>query len=331
MIFKSAKEKIKYLFKTITSEDQVLILIVPDPDSISSAWALKRLLWRKVKTITIASIREIERIDNLTMVHLLKIPIDLIAKVDCSMYNKFALVDSQPQHFPVLEKISFDIIIDHHPIKKEISGSFVDIEPEYGATATLLTEYMRAARIKPSSRLATALFYGIKADTQNFVLRGTEKDIQAFRYLFKYINQTIVRKIETSEFRLEIIPYFKKAFDVMKVDLARHRIFVYLGKIKKPDICVILADFLLRIYENSYSIVSGLCENVLIIIFRTSDYRKHAGRLAEKAFGIIGRAGGHKEMARVEIPLVNLKNTISSVTSKSLETYILHQIKKAWG
>jgi len=331
MIFKSAKEKIKYLFETITSEDQVLILIAPDPDSISSAWALKRLLWRKVKTVTIASIREIERIDNLTMVHLLKIPIDLIAKIDCSMYNKFALVDSQPQHFSVLEKISFDIIIDHHPIKKEISGSFVDIEPEYGATATLLTEYIRAARIKPSSRLATALFYGIKADTQNFVLRGTEKDIQAFRYLFKYINQTIVRKIETSEFRLEIIPYFKKAFEVMKVDLARHRIFVYLEKIKKPDICVILADFLLRIYENSYSIVSGLCEDVLIIIFRTSDYRKHAGRLAEKAFGIIGRAGGHKEMARVEIPLVNLKNTISSVTSKSLETYILHQIKKAWG
>ncbi|RKX63605.1 MAG: hypothetical protein DRP41_05965 [Thermodesulfobacteriota bacterium] len=52
MIFKSAKEKIKYLFKTITSEDQVLILIVPNPDSISSAWVLKRILWRKVKTIT---------------------------------------------------------------------------------------------------------------------------------------------------------------------------------------------------------------------------------------------------------------------------------------
>jgi nanoRNase/pAp phosphatase (c-di-AMP/oligoRNAs hydrolase) len=52
--------------------------------------------------------------------------------------------------------------------------------------------------------------------------------------------------------------------------------------------------------------------------------------LAEKAFGGIGQAGGHKEMARVEIPIIKLKNTMDFITDKSLKTYILHQIIKAW-
>jgi nanoRNase/pAp phosphatase (c-di-AMP/oligoRNAs hydrolase) len=328
MVFKSAKNKVDALFNIVSQDDQVLILIFPDPDAISSAWTLKRLLWRKVRKVTIASIRETERLDNITMIQLLKIPIKLLSRLDINMYNRFALVDSQPHHFSALSGIFFDIIIDHHPFKEKTSGSFVDIAPEYGATATLLTEYLRAAKIRPSLRLATALFYGIKTDTQNFVLHGTEKDIKAFRYLFKYISQTIIRKIETSELGFELLPYFKKAFDIMQPNLAQHQLTVYLGRVKNPDVCVILADFFLRINEISWSTVAGLYGDKLIIIFRNANYRKHAGRLAEMAFGSHGQAGGHKEMARVEIPVANLKSTIDSLTNKHLKAYISNQIRK---
>lgn len=329
MPFKSVKEKLKQLFAILDPQDKVLIVIFPDPDAISSSWALKRILKHRVHTSTIAFVRETKRLDNLAMIKLLRISLKPLSDLDVSSYTKLAIIDSQPHHFPELENLSFDIIIDHHPLKSKIEAPFVDIEPEYGATATLLTEYLRSLKIKPSTYLATALFYGIKTDTQNFALRGTERDIKAFRYLFNYINQTIIQKIDTSEFSLDNIHYFKKAFNAMQVSWRHHRIFVFLGKIDNPDICVILADFFLRIYEISWSIVAGIYQDNVIVIFRSDGYRKNAGSLAEKAFGKIGQAGGHKEMARAEIPFINLKNLLTSLTTKNLGSYLLRQITKA--
>ncbi|MDL1969450.1 MAG: DHH family phosphoesterase [Candidatus Desulfofervidaceae bacterium] len=329
MSFRTTKEKLEHLLSILDVKDKLLIVISPDPDAISSAWALKRLLTRKVHTITIAFIRETKRLDNLAMIKLLRIPLKPLSGLDISFYTKLAIVDSQPHHFPELESLSFDIIIDHHPLKSKIETSFVDIEPDCGATATLLTEYLRSMKIKPSTYLATALFYGIKTDTQNFALRGTERDIKAFRYLFNYINQTLIRKIETSELSLDNIHYFKKAFNAMQVSWRYHRIFVFLGEIDNPDICVILADFFLRIYEISWSIVAGTYQDRIIVIFRSDGYRKNAGSLAEKAFGKIGQAGGHKEMARAEIPFGNLENVLASFTVENLRSFLLHQITKA--
>jgi nanoRNase/pAp phosphatase (c-di-AMP/oligoRNAs hydrolase) len=39
------------------------------------------------------------------------------------------------------------------------------VRPEFGATATLITLYLREAGIDPDPQLATALFYAIKTDT----------------------------------------------------------------------------------------------------------------------------------------------------------------------
>lgn len=329
MPLKSAKEKLEQLFLVLDTLDKVLIIISPDPDALSSAWAFKRLLYRKVETSEIAYVREIKRPDNLAMIKLLRIPVQSLAKFNLGNYTKLAIIDSQPHHFQELENLAFDIIIDHHPFKKEGKiANFVDIAPEYGATATILTEYLRAAKIRPSTSLATALFYGIKTDTQNFIRRGTEKDSKAFRYLFNYVNKAILQKIETSEFSLKNLHYFKRAFSAMQVDPRRHRIFTFLGKVDSPDTCVILADFLLRIYEISWSVVAGLCKGHVIVIFRSDGYRRNAGYLAERAFGGLGSAGGHKEMARAEIPVENLKTLLPSMTNEAIENYILYQITK---
>ncbi|HDD35707.1 MAG TPA: hypothetical protein ENF30_02785, partial [Candidatus Desulfofervidus auxilii] len=302
------------------------IIIFPDPDAIASAWALKRLLWRKVQIVNIACVRETKRMDNLAMLKLLKINVYPFSEIKLDTFSKFAIVDSQPGHFSELKNIHFHIIIDHHPLSEKIEGDFIDIVPECGATATLLTEYLRRARIKPSSGLATALFYGIKTDTQNFAFRGTERDIKAFRYLFNYVNHTVIRKIESSEISLQNILYFKKAFNVMQVSLTQRRIFIYLGKVKEADICVILADFFLKVAEISWSIVAGCYKNHIIVIFRSDGYRKDAGRLAKKAFGHIGEAGGHKEMARAEIPIKYLKDISGKFNDKSIKRFILDQI-----
>ena len=44
---------------------------------------------------------------------------------------------------------------------------FADVGGDFGATSTMLVEYLRAARLEPTPEVATALFYGIKADTRD--------------------------------------------------------------------------------------------------------------------------------------------------------------------
>ena len=41
----------------------------------------------------------------------------------------------------------------------------MDLRVKYGATCTILTEYLKATNIRPTQKLATALLYGIKSDT----------------------------------------------------------------------------------------------------------------------------------------------------------------------
>ena len=82
------------------------------------------------------------------------------------------------------------MIIDHHPRTADLNAKFIDIKEEYGAAATLMTEYLRAAKIRPSPRLATALFYAIKTDTDNFVRPTVDRDMIAFRFLYDYANMS---------------------------------------------------------------------------------------------------------------------------------------------
>jgi hypothetical protein len=60
-----------------------------------------------------------------------------------------------------------------------------------------------------------------------------------------------------------------------------------------------------RAGEVSWTIVGGIYQNRLVVIFRNDGLRKNAGRLAERAFGRLGSAGGHLASARAEVPLEN--------------------------
>jgi len=57
------------------------------------------------------------------------------------------------------------IVVDHHQRVGPVDADYCDLRPHYGATSTILTEYLEAAEADVSQRLATALLYGIKSDT----------------------------------------------------------------------------------------------------------------------------------------------------------------------
>jgi len=317
-------DRVKKLLETVSYEDTLAVLINADPDSMASAMALKRLFWRRIKKTYIYHINVVNRADNLAMINLLKVDQRNIRKLDSSRITKWAIVDSQPHHSEQFRRFKFDIIVDHHPVNAGSTGKFVDIRDDYGATSTIFTEYLRAAGIKPSPRLATALFYGIKTDTDDFVRNSSPNDINAFRYLYNFANTNIIKKIESSGMTKKTLSSFRTAIE--NLTFIDDMSFIYMDKVESPDTLVMIADFFLKMGESTWTVVSGIHNQKLIIIVRNAGFRLNAGNRVGKLFSAYGSAGGHKSAARVEIPL---KAIIQEISGKSgYRQFVMDKFKR---
>jgi nanoRNase/pAp phosphatase (c-di-AMP/oligoRNAs hydrolase) len=315
----TAKDRLREFWELFQKEDDVLVVINADPDALACAMAVKRLLRYRVKNITIGYPNEIRRLSNLAMIDLLKISAKRLQNLKVEDFTKKVMLDSQPSHLPIFEKIQFDAIIDHHPVTNTWEAAFVDIRPDYGAASSILVEYLRAASLKPSVYLATALFYAIKVDTHNFEKKARLADAISFRYLFGIANQNLVRKIELSEMRISELSYFRTALADMRV--SKKRLYAHVGRVRNPDVLVIIADFFNQVHDISWVFVSGIHGEKLVVIFRCDGYKKNAGKLAEKIFGEVGSAGGHRDTARAEVPLKNLGLQDNGFTTDILKQF----------
>ncbi len=320
--------KLEKFFNLFTCSSKVLVVINADPDAIASAMAIKRLLWRKAHEVVIAYFNKISRPDNLAMIEYTESDLVLLKCIKKEDFNKFVIVDSQSDHNEHFSKFGYDAIIDHHPLTND-NARFVDIRPEYGACSTIMTEYLKAAKIKPSPRLATALMLGIKTDTSNFTRQTSLKDIKAFQYLYQFADNNIVTKVERALLTEEDLDFLGHAIKQRKI--LHNRVFFHAGNITKPDELVVVADFFLTIATVNWSIISGVYKKELVIIFRNDGLRKGAGKTAKEAFSKYGSAGGHKTMARAELDLKLIRKDIKSVNKKALGDWIISAIEETAG
>jgi nanoRNase/pAp phosphatase (c-di-AMP/oligoRNAs hydrolase) len=321
----SASKRIRRLREIVGSEDSLAILIDPDPDAIASAMALRRIFWRRIRRTEIFHINPIHRSDNLAMVRLLRIELKKFADLEPSLFTKWAVVDSQPGHHREFADINFDIIIDHHPISAGSSAAFLDVREHYGATSTIMTEYLKAAKIRPSTRLSTALLYGIKTDTGDFVRASIVSDFNAFRYLYPFVNMNIIKKIESSEMSRSNIEAFRSALE--RVRFLKGIAHVHMGRVESPDLLVILADFFMRFEEATWSIASGFYEGKLVMIFRNAGYRGSAGKAAQRiAAKMGGIGGGHRSAARAEVPLDEVLRTAGG--EERVQGFVLRHVRR---
>ncbi|GAB6145067.1 DHH family phosphoesterase [Desulfocicer niacini] len=318
-------QRLEKLLALFSKENNVLIVINADPDAMACAMAVKRLLWRKVTSVTITYFNEMTRPDNLTMIRVLDLEMIHINEVDEKAFDRFVVVDSQPDHHECFAMFAYDAIIDHHPLSCD-SGKFNDIRPEYGACSSMMTEYLKSAGVKPSQKLATGLLMGIKTDTGGFRQAAME-DVRAFQYLYQFANTCLMARIEQAEFKETDLEFIGHAIKQRKI--INHRVYAHTGKIENPDQCVIVADFFMRIESANWSIISGIYEEKLVIIMRNDGLRRSAGNTVKDAFSHIGSAGGHRTMARVEIQMTELEKEV--LEDDMISQWIIDQVEKHAG
>ena len=285
--------------------ERVLILMQddPDPDAIASALALKTLLGRSRASAPLCTFGTITRPENVAMCKILEIEVEEIDARALAEFDRVALVDVQPSF---LEEIlhEVDLVIDHHPVERPIKARLKDVRPQYGATSTILVEYLRAADVKITQRLATALLYGIKSDTLGLERGGTKADLDAFAFLYLLANHNALRRIDRPELS-------EAALDVLAQGLSRRRIvrgvfFSHLGRVATVDQIPLFADFGLQAEGVEWSVVSGVVGDEVHVSVRNVGYVRSAGDVVRAAFGDIGSAGGHRTMAKAVVSLERL-------------------------
>ncbi|MCL1984923.1 MAG: phosphoesterase [Betaproteobacteria bacterium] len=296
---------VEHFLATLAKGDFCCILVVADPDAMASAFAVRRLIARRVAGVTIAAVNEITRPDNLAMIRYLRIPIVCWKEEMYPAFHKFILVDGQPHHSPAFRDIPFAAVIDHHPLVPEhpVHATHVDIRPIFGATSTILTRYLQVSRIRPSNHLATALQYGIFTDTAAFARSGDEADLRAFQFLRKYSDHSLLRRILRSEYLIQWLPLFSRAFSSLRPCGTGY--YAYVNNVSNTDILVGIADFFTRIHGLKWVAVCGRHEDTVVVIFR-GDGTRNIGRFAAERFQTLGSAGGHRTLARAEFSLSHI-------------------------
>jgi len=284
----------------------------PDPDSIASAYGLSYLLSKKFNVRSIIGYGGgVTRAENKAMIQRLRIKTIQLARVDRSKYFGVALIDAQPGTGNSLLDAKGErpfLVIDHHPLRKHSLKAHVhDIRPTYGATSTIVTEYIVAAGLTPSRSVANGLLYGIKTDT-NALGRGAGKqDFNAFVFLSPLTNPRVVGWIERPTLSAEYFADYQTG--LARTIIYRDVAVSYLGNIRSEAIIPELADLLLRIDGVCWSMCMGENGNLMLVSVRTSSRLKKAGVVLRRLIGTAGSAGGHQGMAGAQVSLGGLTSS----------------------
>lgn len=281
----------------------------PDPDSIASAIALGYLLEQTSGIEAVVAYGGIVgRSENRAMVRVLKLPVVPLARIAFEEFDLICMVDTQPEqgnhslparHFP-------DIVIDHHPERPETRlAPIADVGGEIGATSTVVVEYLRASGLKVPPTIATALYYGIKADTRDLGRQTSPSDVDAYLWLFAMVDKEALAEIEHPRLPIEYFRLHHTAIE--RAVVYEHAVVCDLVEIYAPDMVAEVADRFLFLQDVKWSLAYGEYDGDLYFSLRTSDKRMNAGRLIREVIEEKGgSAGGHGSMAGARVPMRGL-------------------------
>ena len=188
------RERLRKLLAVAKTHDRALVLTHdnPDPDAVASACGLAWLLRRSAGIEAEAAYGGIiGRAENKALLKVLHLPIVPVSRLEGRQHDLVCLVDTQPETGNYsLQAEAPQLVIDHHPTRpSSLLAAFHDVGGTAGATSTLVTQYLRAAKLVPGPQLATALFYGIKSDTRDLGREVDPADLDCYNWLFPLIDK----------------------------------------------------------------------------------------------------------------------------------------------
>ncbi|MFB6127529.1 MAG: DHH family phosphoesterase [Halolamina sp.] len=293
----------------------------PDPDAIAAAVGVADIAESTGVSATPCYYGDISHHENRALVNLLDISLTQLSAEDLADdglvdYDSVALVDhsrpgvndSLPETTPV------DVVVDHHPPRGPVNATFVDLAPHVGAASTLVAEYYRRFGLDPSRRIASALLYGLRVDTDDFTREVDERDYEAAAFLLDHADTDVLDRVEQPSVGAETFEALARA--IRGRDRRGSAVVSFVGDLSDRDALAQAAERLLTIDGVRTTVVAGVVGDTVYVSARARGADVDLGEALREAFGPIGSAGGHANMAGAQLPL----GILSEVDTESRET-----------
>ncbi|MFB6085984.1 MAG: DHH family phosphoesterase [Halodesulfurarchaeum sp.] len=272
----------------------------PDPDSIASAAALEAIAEHLDVEADILYFGDIGHQENRAFVNLLDIELTHHDAVDIEEYDTFAMVD-QAKAGTVSIDATIDIYIDHFEAEGEVDADFTDVRPNVSATSTILTKYLQEFDMTVSETVATALLYGIRAETYDFRRDTTPADLTAAAYLYPFANHDTLEQVESPNMSPETLDVLAEA--IANREVQGSHLVSNAGFINSRDALAQAAQQLLNLEGVTTTAVFGIIDDTIYLAARSKDIRLNIGSVLQEEFADIGEAAGHSTQASAEVSL----------------------------
>ena len=272
----------------------------PGPDTIASAVALRAICRNRDIETDIIYNGEIGHQEDRAFVNLLGI--DLLARsdVDLEGYDTIALVDHAKAAESPVDRL-VDVVIDHYEPEVEYDATFVDVRPNVASTSTIVTKYVQELDLSLAKDVATALLYGIRAETLDFKRDTRPADLTAAAYLYPFADHDTLEQVESPSMSPETLDVLAEA--IGNRDVRGSHLISNAGFVRDRNALARAAQHLLNLEGITTTAVFAISENTIHLAARSKDIRLNIRRVLEDAFGENGEAVGHSTDASIDIPL----------------------------
>jgi nanoRNase/pAp phosphatase (c-di-AMP/oligoRNAs hydrolase) len=302
-----AAERVRRLLSVLRDIDGRLAVVMhdnPDPDAIASAIALAHVARSIGVDADPCYFGEISHQENRALVNLLDLDLRNVEAADeIDEYAGVALVDhSRPGVNDGLDpNTEVDVVIDHHPPRAPVEARFVDLRSSVGSTSTLIAGYFDQLGIEPPTDIATGLLYGLQTDTDDFSREVSIADFEAAARLIDRADSSALQRIESPSATADTLETIASAIVNRRIE--ENVLTTGVGTINDRDALAQAADKLLEMDGISTTLVFGYTEETVYVSARSRGTDLDLGEALRDAFGQIGSAGGHAEMAGAQIPV----------------------------
>ncbi len=315
-------DALHYALRDAGERFMVVMHDYPDPDCLASSMGMQRILstWQMRSDIVFGG--GMGRPANKAMVGLLELEIREFSGLDPAAYAGAILVDTQPGagNNSLPENVPALWVIDNHsPAPGMGENDTVDLRQDCGATSSIVWEYLQAAGIVPDAQLATALFLGIKTDTEGLERDAGKLDIEAYGRLLPLADLELVNKV----CRPPLTDEYFRMLDSTLADACRfgEAVVANLGAVDIPDLLSAMSELLVAGKGVAWALVVGWNQGRVYVSLRIRPPRKNAASIIHRTLAPEGRGGGHNLAAggQISLPGKTLTNTARIVIDRFLQ------------
>ena len=346
--FCEAPDRIERLITTLEKArgSKVCITIIghPDPDSIASAMALKRIFGQFEIRSALLFFDQVSHPENRALINSIDADLQLYSEeFDLSEYDYLSFVDSQNPVLPVKVETLPPILVfvDHHKSIGGFDAEFVDIREHAGATSSIFAEYFEHSTFGlesgnvSDSHVATALMHGIRTDTDNLLL-ASSIDFRASAYLRNFTDLELLRVISKQSVTVRTMEVIQRGLN-NKV-IRGTFLLAGVGFVREEDRDGIAqtADFLLRHEGVETALVFGIVNGGAVDgSLRSSSATIDPDRWLKSVFGTDSTGkpfgGGRRGTGGFRIPLglfarCHDRDALWSIGKKTIEDLVFEKI-----